>query len=121
MTPETRERLAKILGMLGSEHDGEVLNAGRQAEAVRREAGLTWVQIIHGQEDEEGEVEDEFATRWQNWRVAVEFCVTYKEILTDNQVDFVYNIRAYCRRPTDKQCHYLASLTRKIEDYLEAA
>ena len=40
------ERLAKLLGMLGSAHDGEALAAARQAERLRAEAGLTWPQII---------------------------------------------------------------------------
>jgi hypothetical protein len=35
-----RERLTKLLGMLGSEHDGEALAAARQAERLRAEAGV---------------------------------------------------------------------------------
>ena len=41
-----RERLAKILGMLGSAHDGEVVNAARQAEQIRSSAGLTWFDVL---------------------------------------------------------------------------
>jgi hypothetical protein len=40
-----RGRLAKLLGMLGSEHDGEALAAARQVERLRTEAGLTWAEI----------------------------------------------------------------------------
>lgn len=36
-----RERIARVLGMLGSDHDGEVLAAARQAERLRRAARLT--------------------------------------------------------------------------------
>src|SRR5690348_2846561 len=41
-----RERLAKLLGLLGSNHDGEVLAAARQAERLRSAAGVTWADII---------------------------------------------------------------------------
>ena len=41
-----RDRLAKLLGMLGSAHDGKALAAARQVERLRAEAGLTWPQII---------------------------------------------------------------------------
>jgi hypothetical protein len=40
------ERLAKLLGMLGSTFDGEVVTAARQAEALRRKFGLTWGEIL---------------------------------------------------------------------------
>jgi hypothetical protein len=40
------QRLVRLLGMLGSAHDGEVANAGRMADRLIREHGLTWSQII---------------------------------------------------------------------------
>lgn len=36
-----RERVANVLGMLGSAHDGEVVNAGRLAVRLLRDAGIT--------------------------------------------------------------------------------
>jgi hypothetical protein len=41
-----RDRLACVLGLLGSRHDGEVLAAARAAERMRRAAGLTWREVI---------------------------------------------------------------------------
>jgi hypothetical protein len=41
-----RERLARLLGMLGSTHEGEVVNAARLAVRLIREAGLTWPEIL---------------------------------------------------------------------------
>jgi hypothetical protein len=38
--------LAKTLGMLASEHDGQVLVAARQATRMIREAGSTWADIL---------------------------------------------------------------------------
>jgi hypothetical protein len=38
--------LARLLGMLGSTHDNEVLVAARKAEALRRKLGLTWTALL---------------------------------------------------------------------------
>jgi hypothetical protein len=43
------DHLARVLGMLGSAHDGEVVNAARVAEKMRRELGLQWAEILTGQ------------------------------------------------------------------------
>ena len=43
-----KTQLAKILGMLGSNHDGEVINAARAAVALVKASGQTWFEIIGG-------------------------------------------------------------------------
>jgi hypothetical protein len=40
------DRLAKILGMAASAHEGEALAAVRQADAMLRSAGLTWLGLM---------------------------------------------------------------------------
>jgi hypothetical protein len=46
LPPELSDRVAKLLGMLGSSHDGEVLNAARMADRAVRDAGLTWTDAL---------------------------------------------------------------------------
>jgi hypothetical protein len=46
-------KLAKLLGMLGSNQDGELLNAARAAEQERKRLGLTWVEIFGCEVDAE--------------------------------------------------------------------
>ena len=41
-----RERLTKLLGLLGSGHNGEIAAAGRIADALIRNAGVTWADVI---------------------------------------------------------------------------
>jgi hypothetical protein len=41
-----RLQLSKILGMLGSLHDGEVVNAARQAERLRQKFKIQWSEIV---------------------------------------------------------------------------
>ena len=46
MKAEDRARLIKLLGMLGSEHAGEVTNAGRMVDSLVRGLGLTWDNVL---------------------------------------------------------------------------
>jgi hypothetical protein len=41
-----RGKLAKMLGMLGSRHDGEVASAGRSAHTLINDAGITWTEVL---------------------------------------------------------------------------
>ena len=41
-----RGRLIKLLGLLGSDHNGEIASAGRMADALIRDAGVTWADVI---------------------------------------------------------------------------
>ena len=38
--------MIKLLGLLGSGHDGEIATAGRMADALIRGAGVTWADVI---------------------------------------------------------------------------
>lgn len=49
LSEQDRQRLVGILGMLGSEHDGERANAARKAEQLRRKSGATWDELLTGQ------------------------------------------------------------------------
>ena len=40
-----RQRLARVCGLLGSDHDGEALAAAQQAEKIRKKVGLTWDEL----------------------------------------------------------------------------
>jgi hypothetical protein len=42
----TASRLIKLLGMLGSEHAGEVANTGAAASRLLVSAGLTWADVV---------------------------------------------------------------------------
>jgi hypothetical protein len=48
-----RELLIKALGMLGSDHDGERLNAARIVENQRAKLGLPWEELIVPAEENE--------------------------------------------------------------------
>jgi hypothetical protein len=46
LPPKMKDKLAKLLGMLGSNHVGERNNAATQIEKLRKELDLSWDDII---------------------------------------------------------------------------
>lgn len=46
LTLADRRRLSKLLGMMGSQHDGEVLSAAKKANELVRTAGLCWDDVL---------------------------------------------------------------------------
>jgi hypothetical protein len=46
MSKLDRKRLVKVLGMLGSRHDGEALNAARTAHAMLSQANMSWNDLL---------------------------------------------------------------------------
>jgi len=54
LAPPDRDRLAKILGLLGSEYDGERASAGAMAWAFLRERGLTWFDLFSPSPEKSG-------------------------------------------------------------------
>jgi len=50
-----RRRLAKVLGMLGSKHDGEVLSAARLAQYMIVQAKTSWADVLDIKPGEEPE------------------------------------------------------------------
>jgi hypothetical protein len=46
MSPAERERLSKVLEMLNSEHDGEIVNAAKAASTFLKARNLTWAEAL---------------------------------------------------------------------------
>jgi hypothetical protein len=48
LTPDKRTRLIQLLGMIGSHHDGEALNAARLAQRLIGAEAMTWEEVFNG-------------------------------------------------------------------------
>jgi hypothetical protein len=95
-----RQRLARVLGMLGSTHDGEVLAAARLAEQLRARAGVTWTELLgaHPSDDPHGQIIR---------------CLDHPELLTDWEIDFLHILRGFTE-PTPKQRAILERIALKV-------
>jgi len=84
------QRLARVCGLLGSEHDGEALAAARQAEKIRKKVGLTWEELlVPSPRQRSADPPPEDLTYW---RWACRFCLERYQWLTSWDLDFVATV-----------------------------
>lgn len=109
-----RERLCKLLGMLGSAHDGEIAAAGRADDALVRRAGLTWAAIIAPPQlpVPVSDIGDE--TSFASTREALEFCLRYQAGLTDWEISFCRSLWRQRKPATAKQVAVLQAIVAKV-------
>ncbi len=104
-----RTRLANLLGMLGSAHDGEVVNAGRLADKLLRETGATWHEVLGAANDprqDEGPSPD-------GWRGLCDACLRRPLALTRWEHDFLETLLGF-RRPSSRQLDVLFRIATKV-------
>ena len=92
LEPETIERLIKLLGMLGSAHDGE------RAAAIKR-LGLQWSDLIAAPQPP-AVVDDD-------WRAVALACCRHLHSLTAKERAFVRSMAGWRGTPSDKQLAWL--------------
>lgn len=106
------DRLAHLLGMLGSRFDGEALNAGRLAHRLVRSAGSTWPEVLK-----------RCTTSWESPRdtsEALMLCERWAYRLTDWERNFIASVQ--CRsRLSQRQERVIWDIADKIERLARAA
>ena len=122
VTPALASKLAKVLSMLGSDHDGEIAAAGRRAHALVKGAGLTWGDVI-------GPTtlpKSGFSSPQRCWRVpatpgeCAALCLRWSEVLTGWEAEFCRSL-AGRRRISPKQLTVLRRIATKVEAVARAA
>jgi hypothetical protein len=122
LTPDLAAKLAKILGMLGSDYDGEIAAAGRWANAMVKRAGLTWDEVISSS----APIPQQPHRPPRRWRKpgtpsdTAALCMQWSEVLTDWEADFCRSI-AGRHRVSTKQAGVLARIVGKVEAFARAA
>jgi hypothetical protein len=99
LTTNAAERLTKILGLLGSDHEGERAAAAIKAHELIQRLGLTWGDVISAPED---------------WRALAKRCRDRADDLAEYEFDFIQNICRRCNPPTEKQIRWLNSIAKKL-------
>jgi len=92
-----RDRLTRLLGMLGSAYDGEVANAGRLADKLVRSAGLTWRDIIapipHGPPNDDTTADPLRG----NWRAMGTACARFPHLIDKWEWQFLSGLQRFPR------------------------
>ncbi|UEM08225.1 hypothetical protein JL101_036400 (plasmid) [Skermanella rosea] len=110
------DRLAKLLGMTGSDYDGEALAAARKANALLKTAGLTWADVI-----DQGAAQPTGWREPRDWREAVLVCLDLPGVpLSDWDRRFLHSIAT---RPTlsDRQAAQLDRIVSACRQYAAMA
>jgi hypothetical protein len=87
-----RETLIKLLGLLGSAHNGEIAAAGRMADALIRDAGITWADVI-ASETVQGELIDALRAENEELRKKV-----HRLSVQKNELAQATRVTVYLRR-----------------------
>lgn len=100
-TPAERTRLVGVLGMLGSDHDGERASAALLASRLVRDRGLTWDVLILGGGRQDGGTSSDGPGA--GWRTVLAFCQRHQAALSDWEAHFTCNLRDRRTVPTPRQ------------------
>jgi hypothetical protein len=103
-----RDRLSKLLGMLGSAHEGEVVAAARQAERLRAEAGLTWAEILLPRLPAPPQGQNVHTVA-----AAVAFLLDHEDVMTEWEATFVRSLRRQRSPISTKQIAILDQILEK--------
>src|SRR5512135_1224870 len=111
---DVADRLSKLLGMLGSVHDGEALTAARLADRlVRDQLRLSWGEVLLPQV--QGASGPDPPRRWREpvtWQEAARLAGQWPEALTAWERGFLVSV-IRSPRPSAKQLAILDRLVRK--------
>jgi hypothetical protein len=115
-TPQmVRDRLARLMGMVGSMHDGEALNAARLADKLVRSCGLTWAEVFAPPELAVAPSGGNLLIGWPaQWRSALRMCGQCGASLGGRERSFLQSLATYKRRPSPKQLTWLRSITVRV-------
>ena len=105
ITASDRSTIAKLLGLVGSHHDGEALSAARKAHELLRAKGATWGEVL-GIEAQPPEA-DHIA-------VARELLGKGRGICTRWEMDFLRGVLAF-KTLSDQQQRTLDGIRDKVE------
>lgn len=112
LDPNNADRLAKIAGMFGSEHEGERAAAAAKADALVRKLGLTWQDLISARSEGQQDV----ASAPPSWRQMAQTCGMHAHRLRPREAKFISDMLIARRRPSERQLAWLTRLYERITD-----
>jgi hypothetical protein len=109
LSPPDRERLAKLLGMLGSKHQGERDAAGLAADRLVRAAGLSWSHVVCIPQSEP--VHEHHADPL-NWRMTAARCRQFETLINRWEDEFLAGLPRFPRLSAKQRNTLLAIVSR---------
>jgi len=101
--PQTANRLAKICGMFGSDHEGERASAALMADNLVKSLGLTWLDVFGAAEQAE------------TLAHKLAFLLDHRELLSDWELSFVRGVSRF-KKPSDRQLELVEQIVARVSD-----
>jgi hypothetical protein len=111
LDPDAGTRLVKLLGLLGSDHDGERATAGAKADALIRSMGLTWRDVIALPRRLSPPLAPVSAIDWHSMAA---FCFTRRAYRNQRELEFIKSMLRWRREPTERQAAWLISIYARL-------
>jgi hypothetical protein len=117
MPSSTHERVSKLLLLMSSPVDNEVVSAARALDRTLRADGRDWHMLVASIRTAPRRTQPEtMGGHWNgwHWRSAAKFCASHGEYLNAWEADFIHNILQWRRTPTQKQLDCLEAIRQRI-------
>ena len=113
-----RAKLARILGMMGSDHVGERAAAALKASDLLRQRGLTWLDVLSGGEPPRPQASPYPPPR--GFAADAQACLRQPDLFTAWEREFLSSVSGR-RRLSTKQLTILAQLTERVRAHHSGA
>jgi hypothetical protein len=115
------DRLRKLLGLLGSDHENERAVAGRMASDLLRQNKLTWADVLGAEiQVERPRVRVRVWHEPKGHREACAQCMAWPEILTEWEREFLKSISGRWHL-SGRQTHCLDRIVMKTREFARAS
>ena len=105
---QAADRLTKLLGMLGSNSDGERANAALMADRFVHGLGLTWHDVINTPL----KLQTTIAEDWEVW---ANYCLAHVGRLSFKEQSFIRSMYGRKRQPTSNQYDWLKGIYDRLQ------
>lgn len=111
-------RLEKLLLMLSSDHDGEVLSAARAIGRTLQTAGADWHDLAGSllapaPRSQTKKPRDDDSD--SDWRAMREFCLRHRGLLRARELEFVTSVADWRGELTHKQYEWLTAIYERLQ------
>jgi hypothetical protein len=110
LDPKAANKLAKICGLLGSDHAGERAAAAALADRMVRELGLRWADVI----SVPLVPADPISTDSVAWQDALDTCLEHIEELDARSRTFLRSLSKWRGPPSPKQLDWLFDIYARV-------
>jgi hypothetical protein len=97
--------LGKLIPLLASNHDGEVVAVAHAIDRVLKSSGRDWHDLAAAIFPPDADTD---------WRRDARFCNRHRALLSDRELDFIAALACWNGEPSDKQRRWLRGIVEKI-------